>query len=205
MLGSSQMDRVNSKNADRYITLVITGLMLGTVSNAQTVDVDRLEENKRIARAFYDDLWFSNNTDNYGAYVADFYVVHDIGDRKNITEPAVEQKNIADFFWKHGTLSGRIIYQVADGDLVATRWISDFEPETLFGRFVLKHTSLPIINVLRIDDGKIVEFWNHRHDIDTAQTLRFTAKGLLIGLLIALIPLVWGFRLRSRLNQFQSA
>ena len=198
------MDRIKIKNAIRFVPLVIAGLMLGSVSAAQTSDAERLEENKRIARAFYDDLWFSDNTDNYGEYVADTYVVHDIGDRKNATEPAEEQKNIADFFWKHGTLSGRIDYQVADGDLVATRWISDFEPETLFGRFVLKHTSLPIINVLRIENGKIVEFWNHRHDIDTAQTLRFTLKGLLIGLLIALIPLAWGIRLRSRLKRVQT-
>lgn len=195
------MGRTRIVNAIRYITFVITGLMLGSVSSAQTADAERLEENKRIARAFYDDLWFSDNTDNYGLYVADTYVVHDIGDRKNAAEPAVEQKHIADFFWRHGTLSGQIDYQVADGDLVATRWISDFEPETLFGRFVLKHTSLPIINVLRIENGKIVEFWNHRHDIDTAQTIRFTLKGLLIGLLIALIPLIWAFRLRGLLKQ----
>ena len=199
------MDRTKLVNAIQYVTLVMTGLMLGSVSTAQTSDAERLEENKRIARAFYDDLWFSNNTDNYARYVADTYIVHDIGDRKNVTELAVKQKNIADFFWRHGTPSGRFDYQIADGDLVATRVISDFEPETLFGRFVLNHTSLPIINVFRIENGKIVEIWNHRHDVDTAQTIRFTLKGLLIGLLIALIPLIWAFRLRSRLKKAQAA
>ena len=98
------------------------------------------------------------------------------------------------------TLSGQINYQIAERDLVATRWVSDFEPETLFGRIFLGKTSLPIINVLRIENGKIVEFWNHRHDIDMRQTLRFTAQGLLIGLLIALIPLIWAIRLRRRLR-----
>ena len=185
----------------RITGLITTWTLIGSICHAQSVDVDLLEENKRLARGFYDDLWFSDNTDRYERYVAEFYVVHDIGDRKNATEPAVEQKNIADFFWKHGTLSGGIDYQVAEGDLVATRWVSDFEPETLFGRLLIGHTSLPIINVLRFEDGKIVEFWNHRHDIDTSQTLIFTLQGLLIGLGIALIPLIWAFRLRRRLKR----
>ena len=31
--------------------------------DAQAPDTARLEENKRLARAFYQDLWFSRNTD----------------------------------------------------------------------------------------------------------------------------------------------
>lgn len=164
------------------------------------IKYDRLEENKRIARAFYDDLWLSNNTEKYSLYVADNYVVHDIGDRKNVTEPAVEQKHIADFFWENGIMSGSINYQVAEGDLVATRWTLDYEPKTLLGRVLLGRDSLPIINVFRFEDGKIVEIWNHRHDVDTGQTLRFVLQGLLLGLLIGLIPLAWAFNLRRRLK-----
>ena len=184
----------------RALLLIAAGVSIGLPGHAQDSDTERLEENKRLARAFYDDLWFSNNTDNYALYVADSYVVHDIGERKNVTELAVEQKHIADFFWNHGTLSGSIDYQVAEGDLVATRWVSDFQPETLFGRLLLGETSLPIINVFRFENGKIVEFWNHRHDIDTTQTLVHTFTGLLIGLAVALIPLMWAIRLRRRLR-----
>ena len=180
--------------------LIAAGVSIGLPGHAQGTDAERLEENKRLARAFYDDLWFSDNTDNYGLYVADSYVVHDIGERKNVTELAVEQKNVADFFWNHGTLSGSIDYQVAEGDLVATRWTSDFQPETLFGRLLIGETSLPIVNVFRFENGKIVEFWNHRHDIDTAQTLVHTFRGLLIGLGVALIPFLWAIRLRRRLR-----
>ena len=32
---------------------------------AQASDTARLEENKRLARAFYQDLWFSRHTDKY--------------------------------------------------------------------------------------------------------------------------------------------
>lgn len=161
-----------------------------------------IEVNKEIARKFYQDLWFSNHTDKYSDYVADEYVVHDIFERKNVTEPAVEQKNIADFFWNNGELQGKIDYQIADGDLVATRWTTTLKPKTLFGR-ILAVENMAIINVFRIQDGKIVEIWNHRHDIETKQTLKFVLQGLLIGLLIALIPTIIAIRLKRKLKVIQ--
>ena len=157
------------------------------------------ESNKEIARNFYQDLWFTNNTEKYKDYVANEYVVHDIFERKNLTEPAIEQKYIADRFWENGELTGKIDYQIAEGDLVATRWQASLKPNTLFGR-ILGMEKLAIINVFRIKDGKIVEIWNHRHDIETNQTLKFVFKGLLIGLAIALIPTFIAFRLRKKLR-----
>ena len=163
------------------------------------VSKSQLEANKEIARNFYQDLWFTNNTDKYINYVANEYVVHDIFERKGLTEQAIEQKNIADMFWENGKLNGKIDYQIAEGDLVATRWQASLEPNTFFGK-VLGMEKLAIINVFRIKDGKIVEIWNHRHDIETNQTLEFVFKGLLIGLLIALIPTFIAFRLRRKLR-----
>lgn len=137
--------------------------------------------------------------------MAETYVVHDTGDRKNVTEEAVEQKAIADFSWHNGTLSGDIHYHIAESDLVATRWSAVFEPKTLVGRFLIGAGEIPIINVFRIENGKIVEIWNHRHDIDTPQTMRFTIQGFLAGVIVALIPLVWALRLRRRLNSASTA
>ena len=146
-------------------------------------------------------MWFTNNTDKYIDYVADEYVVHDIGDRKGVTEPAVEQKDIADFFWENGEWDAKFNYQIAEGDLVATRWEATYKPSSLLGKVAIGSGTLPIINVFRInEEGKIVEIWNHRHDIDTAQTMRFTLKGLGIGLLIALIPTFIAFRLKRKLK-----
>ncbi|MCM5661537.1 nuclear transport factor 2 family protein [Galbibacter mesophilus] len=179
-------------------------LLIFEICFAQTEEsktFQKLKQNKEIAKNFYQDLWATNNTDKYKDYVADEYVVHDIGDRKNVTEPAIEQKNVADMFWNNGSNQVTIDYQIAEGDLVATRWLMKYEPKTLFGKILFGSGTLPIINVFRIKDGKIVEFWNHRHDIDTNQTLRFTLKGLLIGLLIALIPTIWAFRLRKKLKR----
>ena len=131
--------------------------------------------------------------------------MHDIGDRKNVTEPAVEQKRIADFFHGLGEMSGEIDYQVAEGDMVVNRWLLHFRPDTLRGWLMLGETHLPIINVFRFEDGRIVEIWNHRHDIDTGRTRIHVAQGLGIGLLIALVPVIWAWRLRRRLRRMQSA
>lgn len=166
---------------------------------ADTSAADTEERNKALARAFYQDLWFSKNTGKYADYVADEYVVHDIGDDKGVVESGITQKEIADFFWANGEMSGTIDYQLADGDLVATRWTWQFEPTTFVGRMLHGRDDLPIINVFRIEDGKIVEIWNHRHDIDTGMPLRFTLKGFFYGLLVALVPLAWAISLRRRL------
>jgi len=156
------------------------------------------EANKRIAREFYEDLWFSQNTNRYAEYVADEYVVHDIGERKGVTEPAIEQKRIADFFWSIGDMSGDIDYQIAEGDLVATRWQLRHRPDTLKGHLMFGPTDIPIINVFRFDDGKIVEIWNHRHDIDTGMTRIHLLKGFAAGVALAALIAGGAWLLRRR-------
>ena len=139
-----------------------------TAQEASTDPLDQTERNKQIARQFYEELWFSQNTEAYADFVADEYVVHDIGARKNVTEPAIEQKITADRFHSFGNLSGRIDYQIAEDDKVATRWFVSLEasPEAQ-GMGMTSFEDVPIINVFRFnEEGKIVEIWNHRHDVD---------------------------------------
>jgi len=112
----------------RSAAFIIAVAMIGSVhaqgpvhAQAPTTDTAGPDRNRQIARDFYQDLWFSQNTDRYATYVASTYVVHDTGDRKGVSEPAIEQKHIADFFWRNGRLSGEIDFQIAEGDMVATR------------------------------------------------------------------------------------
>ncbi len=185
-----------------YLQLLVSLIAVSSFSQEQSaIRTNQTEINKEIARNFYQDLWFTNNTENYKKYVADQYIVHDIGDRKGVVEPAIEQKKIADFFWKNGQFDCKIDYQIAEGDMVATRWTGSFKATTLFGQIFLENKEpISIINVFRIKDGKIVELWNHRHDIETPQTLKFTIKGLIIGLIIALLPTIIALRLRKKLR-----
>lgn len=161
--------------------------LAGPAEGGAQASTDSLEaRNKALARAFYEDLWFSDRTDRWDRYVADEYVVHDIGDDKDVTEPGITQKEIADFFHSKGRMGGSIDYQVAEGDLVATRWQWEFEPTAPLFRLMGGRSPVPIINVFRFEDGKIVEVWNHRHDIDTGRGNIPFVKGLGLGLILAL-------------------
>lgn len=159
------------------------------------------ERNKKIARDFYQDLWVTDHTENYDRYVADEYIVHDIFNRKGVTEPAIEQKKIADFFWRNGEMISELDYQIAEGDKVATRWTVEYVPETFKGKVMMGNKKIAIINVFRFEEGKIVEIWNHRHDIETGRTIFFTIKGLLIGLLIALVPTIIAIVQRRKIRR----
>lgn len=152
------------------LTTPIYSPALGQRSDNPAPD-DHTERNKRLAAAFYENLWFSKNTDAFNEYVAQEYVVHDIGERKNVTEKAIAQKEIADLFHSFGEMSGEIDYQIAEGDKVATRWFISLTPnENGRAMGMTRVERVPIINVFRFDeDGKIVEIWNHRHDVDLPQ------------------------------------
>src|SRR5688572_9693 len=143
------------------------------------------EQNKALARRFYEQVWFSRNMSAVDELFAPTYIAHDIGDRKNSMENAEEQKKIAEFFWQRGTMTGSIDYQIAEGDLVATRWQWHFRPDVWWMKILGGREQVPIINVFRFRDGKIVEIWNHRHDIDTMQANFIFVKGMLVGLIPA--------------------
>ena len=156
-----------------------------------TAFADETEDrNKALARRFYEEVWFSRNPATVDELVAPTYVVHDTGGRKNMTETAAEQKKIAEYFWERGTMTGSINYQIADGDLVATRWQWEFAPNVWWMKALGGREQIPIINVFRFRDGKIVEIWNHRHDIDTGFANILFIKGLAVGLLPSILLLV---------------
>lgn len=176
-----------------------------TAPRPASASTEQEERNKALARRFYEQIWFLRNLSVVDELVAPTYVVHDIGERKNATEPADEQKQIADFFWQHGTMTGRIDYQIAEGDLVATRWQWDFQPRTWWLKALGGRKPIPIINVFRFRDGKIVEIWNHRHDIDTSAANMLFVEGLLLGLLPSLILLVVSLLLWRKLRKQRQA
>ncbi|HEV8591432.1 MAG TPA: nuclear transport factor 2 family protein [Pyrinomonadaceae bacterium] len=158
------------------------------------------ETNKALALRFYEQVWFSHNPSAVDELVAPTYFVHDIGERKNVTEPAERQKEIAEYFWQRGTMTGKMDFQIAEGDLVATRWQWDFEPSSWWMKALGGRRPLPIINVFRFKDGKIVEIWNHRHDIDGGLGNLLFVKGILVGLIpsVALLALIFVMRRRAR-------
>lgn len=148
------------------VSILILATLLASTANADNTNTEI--RNKNLALEFYENLWFSNNTDKYGDYVADNYVIHDVGPNKGLVEPAAKQKDIADAFHSFGTLTGKIDYQIAEGDKVATRWFISLEPnEQALQMGMTPVNDVAIINVFRFNEaGKIVEIWNHRHDVE---------------------------------------
>jgi predicted SnoaL-like aldol condensation-catalyzing enzyme len=162
---------IRQRTFSAFAALAIGAISLSACAKEDaTLSADRSveERNKELARKFYEDLWFSETTENYADYVAETYVVHDVGPRKGVTEPAIEQKNIADLFHSFGEMTGKIDYQIAEGDKVATRWFIYLDPdENGEAMGISPIDGVAIINVLRFnDEGNIVEFWNHRHDVE---------------------------------------
>ena len=186
----------------KYIGNLILFFFL--ISDPLLAQTDSLEQvNMQIATQFYEDLWFNNRTENYLKYVADNYIIHDIMGDDGLEEKAIVQKEIADFFWQNGEMSGKIDYQLATGNRVATRWYWTYKPSSLLGSFLVGDKTIPIINVFRFENGKIVEVWNHRHDIDMNRTNIFVIKGLLIGLVIALVPFIFMIRYKRKLKRLK--
>jgi predicted ester cyclase len=154
------------------------------------------EANKALARRFYENVWFANSPSVVDELVAPEYVIHDIGDLKGLREPASAQRDIADFFWQNGTMSGDIDFQIAEGDLVATRWQWEYTPRSWWMRATMAggRMPIPVINVFRIREGRIVEIWNHRHDIDVGfQANVLLAKGFFVGIALTILT-TWGRR-----------
>ena len=161
------------------------------------------ESNKALARRFYEQVWFTRNMAAVDELVAPTYIVHDTGGRKNAMETADEQKKIAEFFWERGTMTGSIDYQIAEGDLVATRWQWHFKPDVWWMKVLGGEEHIPIINVFRFRDGKIVEIWNHRHDIDTGRANLILLKGFALGLLPSVALLVLAIMLWWKLRKLR--
>lgn len=181
----------------KSVAAVLLALCCASIVSAGEVQ----EKNKALARRFYEQVWFSRNLSAVDELVAPQYVVHDIGDRDGATEAASDQKQIADFFWQHGVMTGKIDYQIAEGDLVATRWEWDYRPQVWWMKMLGGKNPLPIINVFRFRDGKIVEMWNHRHDIDTAAGHIPFVMGIAIGLIPSLVFAAFAVVLWRRLRR----
>lgn len=188
-------------SAPRAARLVASALWLAAYMaalapsiRAQEVKQDereaQAEANKAIARRFYENVWFSNNLEVVEELVASEYVIHDVGGLDGAREPASAQREIADFFWQNGVMAGRIDYQVASGELVATRWQWEFTPTVWWMKLLMAggRSPIPVINVFRIRDGRIVEIWNHRHDIDVGFRRNvLLAQGFAAGVLLMLL------------------
>jgi hypothetical protein len=130
------------------------------------------ERNKTIARRFYEEAWFKGNSQAAGEIFAPRYKVFDPRGRMGVEEAADSQVRIArQWCVDNGDCSrSEIVWQMADGDRVATYWILRQAPKKnflgllarVFGKVPIER---PMINVFRFENGRIVETTNQRDDL----------------------------------------
>lgn len=132
-----------------------------------------VESNKELIRRFYDQVWNKGNTDFAFQVFAENYVRHDLRPG-NPNAGAAGQKQVADDFraafpdLKHETE-----LLIGENDFVVARW-------TMRGTNTGKWGSVPPtnravvfsgVNIFRLENGKVVEIWNHRDDLGMREQL----------------------------------
>lgn len=131
------------------------------------------DQNKAAARRFFE-LWESGNADQFDEVVAADAVDHD-PQRPFPDDRGVEAaRKTADMFMAaFPDTTYTIEQQVAEGDLVVTRWIArgTHEGELMGIPATQKSVEVSGIAIDRFSDGKIVESWGNWDTIGLMQQL----------------------------------
>jgi steroid delta-isomerase-like uncharacterized protein len=132
-----------------------------------------LEEGKALVERFYDQVWNVGNVDVAAEVFAEDYVRHDLRPSEALAGPAGQAKIAADFRAAFPDLHMELDIVLAEGDLVAARWTTEgTNTGPWAGRPATgKRARFSGGNIFRIEGGKVVELWNHRHDLGLMQQL----------------------------------
>ena len=124
----------------RFVLLLVSGVALAATPEA----------NKTAARRFYEDVWFGHKVDVVDELFAPEYLNHDPRDpdEKARSEgrkaPRATQKELAR---QQSGSTGRIDFQIAEGDRVMTRWVWTMPLAGGWERFVAgkDHIEIPVV------------------------------------------------------------
>lgn len=127
--------------------------------------------NKDLVRRFYEEVWNQGHTEVALEVFADSYVRHDLRPTDALPGGAGQAKIAADFRTAFPDLVFAPELIIAEGDLVAARWKASGTHRGRWGS--VDPTGNPVeffgVNIFRIEDGKVVEIWNHRDDLGLLQ------------------------------------
>jgi steroid delta-isomerase-like uncharacterized protein len=131
------------------------------------------EANKALWRRFYEEVWDKGNTEFAYEVFADDYVRHDLRATAAIPGPAGQKKIADDFRAAFPDLRMSVDFLFGEGQWVVARWTATGTHTGPWGG--VEPTGRPIVfsavNVVRFDDGKVVEIWNHRDDLGLMEQL----------------------------------
>jgi steroid delta-isomerase-like uncharacterized protein len=130
-----------------------------------------VEENKSLARRYFDDLWTGGDEGFIDRHVSPDYVFHDPDTPRGVRGTDGLGRYYGRFRTGFPDMRFNVEDQVAEGDKVVTRWSVE---ATQSGEFLGmppsgKTVHVTGINIFRIVDGYFVEGW---HNLDTLRLLQ---------------------------------
>jgi steroid delta-isomerase-like uncharacterized protein len=130
-------------------------------------------DNKALVRRFYVEVWGKGNLDTADEVFAADYVRHDLRLGNPLPSAAGQKKIAADFRAAFPDLRSTIDLMIAEADLVMARVTVEGTNMGPWGDTppTGKHATFSIVNIFRINNGKIIEIWNHRDDLGLMQQL----------------------------------
>jgi predicted SnoaL-like aldol condensation-catalyzing enzyme len=152
------------------------------------------EQNKALVRRFYEEVWKNGNLDVADEIFAPDYARHDPRYSAPTSGPEGQKQIAAKFRSRFSMLDYSIDLTIAEADLVAARWTIRVMPKDIYRLLALgKPFDITGVNIFRFKNGKVVEIWNHRNDLEAQQNLNVPklqmAGGFLAG--VVLCTLIW--------------
>ncbi len=130
------------------------------------------EDNKAVARRFYE-IFAEGNVDALGEVMTEDAVVHD--EQNPFPGEGLEGAKKLITMYREGfpDIAFDIEFQVAEGDLVATRWSSSGTHKgAVMGIEPTGNRAAPTgITIDRIENGKVVETWNNWDTLGLLQSM----------------------------------
>ena len=155
------------------------------------------EAHKAAARRFYEEAWFAQKPEVVDELFAAEYINHDPRDpdakagEEGRKAPRESQKALAR---QQAGSTGRIDFQLAEGDRVMTRWLWSMPLTGAWEKFLAgkDHVEIPVVQVFRFnEEGRIAEVWNLRDDRGIDEQMRLPAlyyfEGVVFGVVLALV------------------
>ena len=119
------------------------------------------EENKALARRVLEEMFNKGNLDVADDLLAPDYVDHDPAMPEDIHGPEGFKEYVGAYRSAFYDLHPEIEEQIAEGDLVATRWTGTGTHDGELAGIppTGKRVTLPGMEIVRISGGKLVEGW----------------------------------------------
>ncbi len=120
-----------------------------------------VEENKALARRVLEEMFNKGNLDVADELLAPDYVDHDPAMPEDIHGPDGFKQYVSGYRSAFSDLHVEIEEQVAEGDLVATRWTGTGTHDGELAGIppTGNRVTLPGMEIVRISGGKLVEGW----------------------------------------------